>query len=170
MAWGSFRAQCLKGVLRVQTITRNSCFDLFVYNNVDLDPSFRPSLENLVQPPLLVEVRRTPHEEFWTQPPIFDVDCLLGPFQSDRDGIEVVLSVDVPLDLVTITFWRERLVAVALSDASPLIVSGLLVSLIVAMVGVDNILKLPYLVLEVNRTDCGMLEMGICGDQLQLRG
>lgn len=82
-------------------------------------------------------VGRSSEEELRRQPPVGDVDGLLGLLQSDRDGPEVVASIDVPLDEVPLTLREEGLIAVRLADLGSLVVTALLVLLVVAMVRVE---------------------------------
>lgn len=63
--------------------------------------------------------------------------------------MEVIPSVDVPLDLVSVSFWGEGLETVALCYACSLIIRQFLMLLIVAMIGVDEILEFADLGLEV---------------------
>ncbi len=66
IAWGAFRTQGMQGMFRMCTVARNGSGDLFVDNDVDLDPRLGPPLEDLIQSPFLVEIRGSSQEEFWT--------------------------------------------------------------------------------------------------------
>ena len=96
---------------------------LLVHDNVDLDTLLSLPLEQVIKPVLLVVVGRSSEEELRRQPPVGDVDGLLGLLQSDRDGPEVVASIDVPLDEVPLTLREEGLIAVRLADLGSLVVT-----------------------------------------------
>ena len=55
----------------------------------------------------------------------------------------------------------------AFSNASPFLVRSLLMCLVVAMIGVKEILELAYLMLEVNCFDSGIMKMCIYGISCQ---
>lgn len=67
----------------VGRVTSQGLGDLFVDTDVDLHASLSGSFDGLVKSPFLVEERWTSQEEFGGQPPIFNVDCLLGFFNGD---------------------------------------------------------------------------------------
>lgn len=163
MPRGSLRAQGMKSMLRVSTVAADSLGDFLIHYHVYLDSSFGPPLQDLIQSPFLVVVGRSPQKQLGTHPPILDIDGLLGVFQGNRDGVEVVPSVDIPLDLVAISLRGKGLEAVAFSDLGALVIGGLLVLLVVTMIGVDDIPKLADLVLEMDRAYFGIIEMGIWG-------
>jgi len=146
-------------MLRVSAVTADGRFDLLVDNDVYFDPSFGPPLQYLIESPFLVEVRRSPQKDFWTQPPIGNVNGLLCFLQSHRDGIEIVSAVDIPLDLVTFPLGRKRLEAVALRDGGTLPVGSLLVLFIVAMVWVYDVAEFADFTLEVARGGFDIVEV-----------
>ena len=161
MPWGSLGAQGMKSMLRVSTIAADRLGDFLVHYHIYLNSSFCPPLQDLVQSPFLVVVWRSPQEQLRTHPPVLDVDGLLRVLQGNRDGMEIVLSVDVPLDLVAISLGGEGLEAVAFSHLGALVIGGLLMLLVVTMIGIDDIPKLADLVLEVDGAYFGIVEMGI---------
>ena len=75
--------------------------------------------------------------------------------------MEVVTAINVPLDLVTFALRRERLETVVFSDSSSLGVSQLLVLLVMAMVGIDQVLKFANAVLEVNGSNFGVVQVSV---------
>lgn len=162
VAGAPLRTQGVEGVLGMSTVAADGGGDLLVDDDVDLDASFCPPLQDLIKPPLLVVEGRAAQEQFWAQPPVFDVYGLLGLLEGDGDGVEVVLAIDVPLDLVPISFGGEGGKAMALGDAGALLVGELLVLLVMAVIGVDEIAKLANLVLNVNGGDFRVVEVCTC--------
>ena len=148
-------------MLCVGAVTADSLSDLLVHNDIDLHASFSSSLKYLIKPPLLMIVGWPSQEELRTQPPVLDVDCLFGLLQSDRDSIEVVLSVDVPLDLVAISLGGEGLEAVALCYLGSLLIGGFFMLLVMTMIGVDQVAKLADFVLEMEGAHFGIVEVCI---------
>lgn len=102
----TFRAQSLKGMLGVYGVTSEGGLDFLVDHDVDLDAGLGLALQNLVQAELLVVMRRSTKEQLGREPPVGNVDALLGIFESNGDGPEVVESVYVPLDMVALAFWE----------------------------------------------------------------
>lgn len=162
MARAAFGTQGVEGVFGVGAVAADGLGDLLVDDDIDLDPGFGPPLQHLVQSPFLVVVGRPSQEQLRAQPPVFDVDGLLGFLQGDGNGVEVVLAIDVPLNLVAISFGGEGLEAMAVGDAGPLLVCELLVLLVMAMVGVDEIAELADFVLQVDGADFGIVEVCSC--------
>ena len=136
----------------MSTVARDGRRHFLVHDDVDLDPSLGPPLEDLVQPPFLVVVWRSPQEELWTQPPILDVDDLLRLLQGDGYGPEVVPSIDVPLDLIPISFGSKGFETMALGDASALVVRHFLVLFVMAMIRIDKVSEFADLAFEVVET------------------
>ena len=157
MTLGARWAESMQSVLGVSAVARYSRGNFLVHDDVDLYPSLGPPLQHLVQPPFLIVIGRSPQEEFWTQPPILDVDDLLCLLQRDGYGPEVVPSVNVPLDLVPIPFRSEGFETMAFGDASALGVCLLLVLFVVAMVGIDEVPELADLALEVVEAFLGLV-------------
>ena len=139
MAGGALGTQGVESVLGVGAVAADGLGDLLVDNNVDLDPGFSPPLQDLIESPFLVEVGWPPQEQLWTQPPVLNVNGLLCLLQGNGDGVEIVLTVDIPLDLVPISFRCEGVEAMAFSDASSFLVSQLLMLFVMAMVGIDDV-------------------------------
>lgn len=108
-----------------------------------------------------MRVRRPPQEQLRAQPPVLNVDSFFCSLQRHGHGPEVISPIDVPLDLVSISCRSERLEPVKLCDMGPLTIGCLLVLFVVAMIGVDDVLELADLVLEVDGFDFGIVEMGI---------
>lgn len=160
MARGTGGAESVESMLGVGGIAADGLSDLLVDDDIDLHPSLGPPLQDLIEPPFLVEVGWPAEEELGTQPPVLDVDGLLCLFEGDGDGVEVVLAVDIPLDLVAVSLGGEGVEAVAVGDLGAFVVGGLLMLLVVAMVGIDEIAKLADLVLEMDCTDFGIVEVG----------
>ena len=62
----------------IKPLTRQSCLDLLVDDDANLDAPFGCSLEHLIKTVLLIASRRSAQVELRTQPPIENVDTLLG--------------------------------------------------------------------------------------------
>lgn len=152
-------------MLRVGAVARNGGRDLLVNDDIDLDTCLGPPLQHLIQPPLLVEVGRSSEENLWTQPPVFDVDDVLCLFQRDTDGPEVVTPVDIPLDLVSVSFRGKGLEAVGFGNALTFGIGFLLVLFVVTMVRVDEVVELADFGLEMVETLFGIVEVGICNQR-----
>jgi hypothetical protein len=58
--------------------------DFAVNNHKDLDSCFCLSLQNMVQPPILLRMWWSSQEQFWTEPPILDVYCFFRCFECNR--------------------------------------------------------------------------------------
>jgi hypothetical protein len=71
---------------------------------------------------------------------------------------KVVPSIDIPLDNVSFSFRCKRLETMVVSDATSLIVRLLLVVLVMAMVGVEDVSELAHLVLYMGGFDERLLE------------
>lgn len=82
-------------------------------------------------------IRGAAQEELRGDPPVGEVDGLLGLLEGDGDCPKVVTTVDVPLDEVAISLREVRLVAMRLTRGRPLLVATLLVLFVVAMVPVE---------------------------------
>ena len=162
MARGPFRAEAFQRMLGMGRIAGKCLVDLLVHDNVDLDTSFSATLEHLIQSPFLVEKRRPPQEQLWRDPPVCEVDHLLGLVQGGRDSPEVVQRIDIPLEVVVLADGSERLESVGLGDSGSLVVRLLLVLFIVAMVGVEDIEEFSEFVLHVVGFFARILQMGIC--------
>lgn len=149
----------------VGAVAANGLGNLLVDDDIDLHTGFSSPLQDLIESPLLVEVGWSSQEQLRAQPPVGDVDGLLCLLQSDGDGIEIVPTVDVPFDLVAISFRGERSKAVALGNAGPLLVGDLLVLFIMTMVGVDEVAKLADFVFQVDGANFGVVEVCACDDE-----
>lgn len=148
-------------MLGVSGVAGQGLLDFFIDNDIDLYTSLGCSLQNLVNPPFLTEVWRATEEEFWREPPIFDVDSFFGALETYRDGPEVVTSIDVPLDLVVLTFWKERLVPMLIAHSGPLLVGLFLMLLVMAMVRIEEIPKLANLILQMNRLHLCIAQLAV---------
>ena len=62
----------------IKPLTRQSCLDLLVDDDANFDAPFGGSLEHLIKTVLLITSRRSAQIELRTQPPIENVDTLLG--------------------------------------------------------------------------------------------
>lgn len=167
MARASLGAEGVEGVFGVGAVAAEGLSDLLVDDDIDLDASLCPPLQDLIEPPFLVVVGWSTKEQLRTQPPVFDVDGLFCFLQRDGDGVEVVLAIDVPLDLVPISFRSEGTKAMALCDTGPLLVGESLVLFIMAMVGVDDVAKLADLVLQVDCADLCVVEVCSCCEEIK---
>ena len=74
--------------------------------------------------------------------------------------MKVITAIDVPLDLVAISFGGEGIEAMALGDALSFLVCELLVLFVVAMIGVDQVAKLADFILQMDGANLGIIEMG----------
>ena len=162
MARGPFRAEAFQRMLGMGRIAGKCLVDLLVHDNVNLDTSLSATFEHLIQSPFLVEKRRPPQEQFRRDPPVCQVDHLLGLIQGGRDSPEVVQRIDIPLEVVVLADRSERLESVGLGDSGSLVVRLLLVLFIVAMVGVEDIEEFSEFVLHVVGFFARILQMGIC--------
>ena len=142
-------------------IAADGLLDLFVDDDVDLDACFCSSLQHLIQSPFLIEEGRSAQEEFGAQPPILNVDGLFGLLERDRDSVEVVAPIDVPLDLVAFSLRSKGFEAVGLGHLGPFVVGRLFMLLIVTVVWVDDVGELANFILEVESGNFGVVEMGI---------
>lgn len=143
------------------TYSRHTHTYLLVHRNVNLDTSLGASLENLIQPGLLIVVRRPLQEQLWAEPPIRNVDGLLGFLQSLGNGPEVVSTIDVPFHQIAVSFGRKAVEAMALGDLAPLGVGCFLVILVMAMIGVEEVAELSNLVLKVYSFDMCASQLGV---------
>lgn len=116
MTGSTLRAKCSKSSLGMSRIAGQGLVNLLIDDNVDMDTTLSCTLQHLVETPLLRVVRGSAQEEFGRQPPILNVDRLLCSFECDRDGMEVVAPIDVPLDLVSISFRCKTLESVAFGN------------------------------------------------------
>jgi hypothetical protein len=72
------------------------------------------------------------------------------------------LRIDIPLYAVSVMLWRKGLESVRFSNGSALAVCFLLVGLVMAMVGVEQILDLADLAFEVRCFGFYVVQTGIC--------
>lgn len=162
VSWSTFRAESSKRVLCMRRVASQRLLDLLVDHHIDLDTSLSRSLDDLVQTPFLVEEGGTPHEDFRREPPVGDVNGLFGILHTNRDGPEVVAAINIPLDFVVVPLREERLKAMTVADGSSFAIGSLFMFLIMAMIWVDQVLKLSYLVLEMYGFDFGIVKLGVC--------
>lgn len=173
----SFRAEIAQRMFRMGRVASQCLVDLFhgsvsqaaqyrrpgsyllVHNHINLHPRLGTAFQHLVQSPFLGQERRPPQKQLGRQPPVFDVDDLLGLLESDGDGPQVVQCVDIPLDAIVLPDGGEGLESMGFGDRGSLPVGFLLVLLVVAVVGVDDVEELAYFVLEM----VGLfLDVGFC--------
>lgn len=64
---------------------------------------------------------------------------------------KVVSAVDIPLDIVAITLGEEGLEPMGEADVCSLVVAGLFVGLVMAMLGIDQVLELSDFVLLMDQ-------------------
>lgn len=136
--------------------------DLLIHNDVDLDPGLCTALEDLIQSPFLMRIRRPAEEELWREPPVGYVDDLLGLFQSNGDGPHIVERINIPLDPVTFADGGEGLKPVGLGNGGSFAVRLLFVRFIMAMIGVDDVEEFADFVLEMRGLCLKTLNVGVC--------
>ena len=139
----TFRTQVVQGMLGVSRIAGQCLRYFLVHDDIDLDTSFCGSFQTLIESPFLVEKWRSSQKQFWRQPPVFDVDGLFRTFQSDRDSPEIVPAIYIPLDFVVVALREEGIKAMGITDRGSLTVCFLLMLLVMAVIWIDDILKLP---------------------------
>ena len=161
IAWLALLDEAVESRFSVGRVASNGCGNLLVDNDVDLDASLGGTLDDFVETPFLIEVGRTSQEKFRADPPVGEIDGLLGSLECNRDGVEVVTSVNVPLDIVAVTPRGERLETMLLGDGSALGIGPLLVLLVVTVVAVDQVLELAHAVLEVDGADFDIVQVGV---------
>ena len=152
--------QCLQRMLGMGGIAAYGSLHFLIHDHIDLNTSFCPSLQDLVQPPFLVVIRGPPQEQLWAEPPILNVDGLLRPLQCDANSPEIISTIHIPLDHVAVMLGCKALESVALGNFAPLLIGPLLVRFIVAMVGIEDVFELAKLVLQMVRLDLGIVEVG----------
>lgn len=136
--------------------------NLLVHNDVDLHTSLSAPLENLVQAPFLIVEWRSPQEQFRRDPPVRQVDDLLGLVERNRDRPEIIQSIDIPLEVIVLANGGVGLKSVGLRNASSLPVGRLLVLFVMAVVGIEDVEELSKLVLHVVGLSSGIVETGAC--------
>lgn len=161
VAGSAFWTQCAQGMLGVGGITCQRLLDLFVDCNIDLYTALSGALQYHIQTPFLIEKRRATEEQLGRQPPVGDVDGLFCIFEGDRDGPEVVSTIDIPLHFAVRAFREERLEAVLITDCCTFFVGGFLMGFIVAVIAVEEVANLADLVLEVGGSYLGIVELGV---------
>ena len=128
-------------------VHRHALGDLLVHDHIDLDALLGLALEDLVEAPLLVVVGWSAHEQLWGQPPVRDVDGLLGLVQRGRDRPAVVPAVNVPLDQVAVALGEKGLETMRFAYFCALLVAGLLMFLVMAVLGIE---LFPEVLVNVN--------------------
>lgn len=88
--------QSLQEVLGVGTGDGGGLCDLLVDHDVHLDALLGFALEQTVNAPVLRIDRRTAEVEFRGEPPVENPDGLFGFFEDLRDGVEIVVGLEVP--------------------------------------------------------------------------
>lgn len=111
--------------------------DLFVNANVDLDALLGLLLKKLVQTVLLRVPWGTAQEELGREPPIRDVDGLCRLLERYGYGPEIVATIDIPLDQISVSLRKVRSEAVLLGNVGSLGVTALLVLFVVSVVFVE---------------------------------
>jgi hypothetical protein len=139
----------------------HDCAYLLVHGDVNLDAGLGASLEHLVQPVLLVVERRPLQEQLWTEPPVGNVNGLLCLLQGFGHSPEVVSAVDVPFHQVAVSLGCKALESVALGNPTPLGVRLLLMLLVMAVVGIEEIGELSDLVLEMHSLNMRPPQLGM---------
>ena len=157
--WSTFGTERMQGMLRMCAITADGLRDFFVHDDVDLHSSFCPPLEHLVQSPLLVIVRRSSQEQLRTQPPVGNIDGFFGLLERDRDRPEIVSPVDIPFNLIAVSFRGEGLEAMALRDFGALLIGSLFMFFVVTMIGIEKVAEFADLVLKMDRAHFGVIEV-----------
>jgi hypothetical protein len=75
--------------------------------------------------------------------------------------VEVVSTINIPLNAIPVSFWRKRLKPVAFSDRGSLTVSFLLMLLVMAMIGIDQVLDFADMVFHVNGPNFDIVQVRI---------
>ena len=75
--------------------------------------------------------------------------------------MEIVLSIHIPLDLISFSFGRKRLETMRCGNSSAFVVCFFLVFLVVSMIGVDDVVEFSDFVFEVESRYFGVIKMGI---------
>ena len=146
-------------MLGVGTVASQGLRDLFINYHKNLDTGFGSSLEHLIESPFLIVVGWSSEKQLGAQPPVRNVDSLLGPLQRYRDGIKVVSAIYIPLDLISFPFRGKGLETMAFCDSGALLIRLLFMLLVMPVIGVDKVSKLANLVLEVDRLDFGIVQV-----------
>lgn len=109
----------------------------------------------------MIEVGRPSQEKLRTQPPVGNVDAFLRCLEGNADCPEIIPAINIPLDLVALPLRGEGLEPVGFGNAGAFLVRSLLVSFVVAMVGVEDVLKFANLMLEISGAYLDVIQMCI---------
>lgn len=74
---------------------------------------------------------------------------------------EIISAIDIPLHHIALPLRRKRVEAVVLRDTATLRIRLLLMLLVVAMVGVEDVGELANLVLGMDGLDVGIAELSV---------
>lgn len=85
----------------------------------------------------MVVMRRSTQEQFRGEPPVGNINALLGILEGNRNSPEVVQSVDVPLDVVALALWKVGFEAVRLACRCSFRVASFLVFLVMTMTPIE---------------------------------
>lgn len=170
--------QCLFGVLRV---AGQGSFHFSVDVDVDFDSCLCPPLENLVEPPLLVVMRRSTQEQLRREPPISNINALLCTLKCFRNSLfrrvspsileargsgqcsypEVVSPVDIPLHHVAFSLGEVGFETVGVAYLGALLIARFFVLLVMTMLGIEEVGKLANFVFLVNEAYFDIVQMGV---------
>ncbi len=131
-----------------------------IHNYVNLDLRRRLSLQNLIQPPLLIKLRRPPQKRLTAQPPIRNVDCLARPLQRLADCPKVVAPIDVPLHEIAFALGWKGLVSVGSGDCGSLSITSLFVVSVVSVVWIDDVCDFVDFVLQMGGFGFDVVKLG----------
>ncbi len=161
MAGRAFWAESSQSMFCMSRVTGQRLLNFFIHDHINLDTPLGSSFDDLVETPFLTEKGWASQEELGREPPVLDIDGLFGVFQADRDGPEVVTTIDIPFDLVVISLRKIGFEAMTVANSSSLLISGFFMFLVMSMIGIDNVLELAYLVLEMDGFDFGIVKFGV---------
>ena len=83
IAWLSLLDEAVESILGVSRVAGKRGRNFLIDNDVDLDAAFGSALQDFVETPFLVEVWRASQEKLGADPPVGQVDRLLGALESD---------------------------------------------------------------------------------------
>jgi hypothetical protein len=158
VAGGALGTEIAQGMFRVCRVTGESLINLLVNDDIDLHAGLGATLEDMIEAPVLVLYRWAAEEQFWGEPPVGDVDGLGSLFQGLGDGPEVVETVNVPFDAVSVVDGGEGAEAVGFGDGGAFAVGRLFVFFVVAVIGVYDVEEFADFVFEVGGLGFGVME------------
>lgn len=134
---------------------------LLVDNDIYLNTSLSASFQDLIQSPLLIFIRGSSQKQLWRQPPIGNINSLLCAIKSNGDSPHVIWRIDIPFNLVPIVLRSKGFESVRLGNGSAFTVYLLFVGFVMAMIWVEEILKLSNLVFEMWSFGFGVVQFRV---------